>query len=221
MNCSGACTRSCGLYPSPIESLSLLVRIFAIADHWNSFSEGQHVEIRNYILTFLANKGPRLQSFAITVVVQLLCRISKFAWFDEGTSIREIVTETKKFLQATISHCVIGLRILNELVTEMNVKNRNRTLTQHRRIAVSFRDNSLLATFEISLSMLNQIATRSISLEGMAPSEAARAEDTLLEQSLLLLNACLSFDFIGACVDGRIAAAVRARVHLACSLIVV
>ena len=131
--------------------------------------------------------------------MQLLCRITKYAWFDtEGAAIRDIVSETKKFLQATIMHCVIGMRILNELVTEMNVRNRNRTLTQQRKVAVSFRDTALLQAFEVSLSMLNQIATRSIQLEGLPPQEAARVEDALLEQALSLLNGCLNFDFIGA-----------------------
>lgn len=103
------------------------------ADHWNSFSEPQHADIRNYLLHLLATKGPQLQAFAVTTVVQLLCRITKYAWFDEGDQIRQIVTETRKFLGATPHHCAIGMRILHELVNEMNYKNKNRTLTQVRR----------------------------------------------------------------------------------------
>ena len=102
------------------------------ADHWNSFSEPQHVDIRNYLLNFLANKGPLLQTFAVTSVVQLLCRITKYAWFDEGEPIKQIVAETRKFLGATAKHCAIGMRILLELVNEMNYRNRNRSLTQVR-----------------------------------------------------------------------------------------
>ena len=37
-------------------------------------------------------------------------------------------------------HYLLGLRILNVLVTEMNQPTPGRTLTQHRKIAVSFRD---------------------------------------------------------------------------------
>ena len=88
------------------------------------------MDIRNYLLNFLATKGPRLQPFAVTTVVQLLCRITKYAWFDESESIRQIVTETRKFLGATVQHCAIGMRILYELVNEMNYRNKNRTLTQ-------------------------------------------------------------------------------------------
>jgi exportin-7 len=104
-------------------------------------------------------------------------------------------------VQATIYHCVIGVRILNELVSEMNYKNRNRTLTQQRKIAVSFRDHSLFQVFEVSLSLLNQLATRSIPFDTLPANEAGQVEDTLFEQSLTLLASCLQFDFIGTNTD--------------------
>jgi hypothetical protein len=34
---------------------------------------------------------------------------------------RELVDETLKFLSATIDHYIIGLRILNQLVEEINI----------------------------------------------------------------------------------------------------
>ena len=37
-------------------------------------------------------------------------------------------------------HYLLGLKILNSLVSEMNQPTPGRTLTQHRKIAVSFRD---------------------------------------------------------------------------------
>ena len=37
-------------------------------------------------------------------------------------------------------HYLLGLRVLNMLVLEMNQPTPGRTLTQHRKIAVSFRD---------------------------------------------------------------------------------
>ena len=40
-------------------------------------------------------------------------------------------------------HYLLGLRILNMLVTEMNLPTPGRTLTQHRKVAVSFRDQVL------------------------------------------------------------------------------
>lgn len=180
----------------------------------------------DYLLNFLGTKGLNLEEFAVKGVVALICRITKFGWFDAPTDVpvppptgnaaadaaaaaaaaatagmRGIVSETTKFLQATVSHCLIGLRILNDLVTEMNYKSKNRSMTQQRKVAVSFRDASLFQIFEISLSMLNQVATRSIALDALPPHEAAKTEDKIIEYSLQLLISCLSFDFLGSNPD--------------------
>lgn len=40
-------------------------------------------------------------------------------------------------------HYLLGLKILNMLVSEMNNPTPGRSLTQHRKIAVSYRDTSL------------------------------------------------------------------------------
>jgi hypothetical protein len=69
-------------------------------------------------------------------------------------------------LQHTVIHCVIGLKILNELVTEMNQRTKKRSMTQHRKVAVSFRDHSLMQTFEIGIALLNQVSKRQ-GLEGL------------------------------------------------------
>ena len=136
-------------------------------------------------------------------LVQLVCRLTKFAWLDEGSpAIREIVQETNKFLQATFHHCIIGLKLLNALVGEMNYKNKNRSLTQHRKVAVSFRDVALYDVFEISLSMLNSLATRAMPFSAsLSPNEALAVEGQLLDQALHLLFQCLNFDFIGVLPD--------------------
>lgn len=174
----------------------------------------------DYLLNFLGQKGPQLEEFAVKGVVALIVRITKFGWFDaespapapapDGSvappaSMKSLAMDTTKFLQATVHHCVIGLRILNDLVTEMNYKNKNRSMTQHRKVAVAFRDLSLFQVFEISLTMLNQVATRSIALDALAPADAERVESKILEESLQLLVACLSFDFLGSNPDEDVA----------------
>ena len=84
----------------------------------------------------------------------------------------------------------------------MNAKNRNRSLTQHRKVAVSFRDVSLFKVFEISLSVLNSLATRALDFASLGNVEQAlRFEDQLLDQALQLLEKCLTFDFIGVLPD--------------------
>lgn len=74
-------------------------------------------------------------------------------------------------------------------------------ILQHRKVAVSFRDTCLFPIFEIGLSMANQIATRSVGLDGLQPREAAVLEDSMLDLTLSLLTQCLSYDFIGTNPD--------------------
>jgi exportin-7 len=86
-------------------------------------------------------------------------------------------------------HYLLGLKILNMLVTECNQPTPGRTLTQHRKIAVSFRDLALFKIFQMSLIALRQLYSDPAS------------DDKLREQGLSLALQCLSFDFVGTCLD--------------------
>ncbi|KAL3918381.1 MAG: hypothetical protein SGILL_004261 [Bacillariaceae sp.] len=133
-----------------------------ITTHWNSFTVPQRIDIRNYVLSYLANNGPQLQDFVVTGLIKLVCRITKLGWFDDNVH-RELADDVTKFLQATIDHCILGLKILNQLVDELNIPTSGRTLTQHRKTSVSFRDVCLLKVFQLGLTTLKQLQTRAIS----------------------------------------------------------
>ena len=132
-----------------------------ITTHWNSFTVPQRVDIRNYVLGYLANKGPQLQDFLVLSLIKLVCRITKLGWFDDKAH-RELAEDVTKFLQATVDHCILGLKILNQLVDELNIPTAGRTLTQHRKTSVSFRDVSLLKVFQLGLTTLKQLQTGAI-----------------------------------------------------------
>jgi len=132
-----------------------------ITIHWNSFTVPQRIDIRNYVLGYLANKGPTLQDFLVLSLIKLTCRITKLGWFDDSTH-RELADDVTKFLQATVDHCILGLKILNQLVDELNIPTSGRTLTQHRKTSVSFRDVCLLKVFQMGLTTLKQLQTGSI-----------------------------------------------------------
>ncbi|CAM9433954.1 unnamed protein product [Ascophyllum nodosum] len=165
-----------------------------ISNHWNSFTPPQRVEIRNYILNYLGSVGPNLTDYVKTSLIQLLCRITKLGWFDDPQH-REVVDAVMRFLQATNGHYVIGLKILNQLVEEINIPISGRTLPQHRKTAVSFRDLCLLPIFQIALKSMQQIQMRQII--GASPEQ----ENAMLEQALSLCTRCLSYDFIGTNPD--------------------
>lgn len=165
-----------------------------ITTHWNNFTIAQRIDIRNYVLGYLANNGPSLQDFVTLSLIQLVCRITKLGWFDDPTH-RELTEDVTKFLQATIEHCILGLKILNQLVDELNIPSSGGTLTQHRKTSVSFRDLCLLKVFQLGLTTLKQLSTRAISTAN------PRQEAILGEQALSLTVRCLNFDFIGTNPD--------------------
>ncbi|XP_071724978.1 uncharacterized protein [Rutidosis leptorrhynchoides] len=145
------------------------------------------LDIRNYIINYLFTRGPKLQPFVIASLIQLLCRLTKFGWFDDD-KFREVVKDSTNFLsQATPDHFAIGLKILNQLVLEMNQPNPGLPTTHHRRVACNFRDQSLFQIFQISLTSLLQLKN----------DVASR----LQELALSLALKCLSFDFVGTSID--------------------
>ncbi|KAF5937890.1 hypothetical protein HYC85_025396 [Camellia sinensis] len=145
------------------------------------------LDIRNYLTNYLATRGPDLEPFVIGSLIQLFCRVIKFGWFDDD-SFREVVKESMNFLnqQATF-HYAIGLKILNQLISEMNQPNPGLPSTHHRRVACSFRDQSLLQIFRISLTSLCQLKND--------------VGSKLQELALSLSLKCLSFDFVGTSFD--------------------
>ncbi|KAF2300870.1 hypothetical protein GH714_017937 [Hevea brasiliensis] len=102
-------------YALMLASSSLLKQV---TEH--SLSLQLRLDIRYYLVNYLATRGPELQPFVIASLIQLLCRVTKFGWFDDDR-FKEVVKESTNFLsQATSDHYAIGLKILNQLVSEMN-----------------------------------------------------------------------------------------------------
>jgi exportin-7 len=132
-----------------------------ITVHWNNFTVPQRIDIRNYVLAYLANQGPGMQDFLVLSLIKLVCRITKLGWFDDPSH-RELADDVTKFLQATVDHCILGMKILNQLVDELNIPTTGRTLTQHRKTSVSFRDVCLYKVFQMGLTTAKQLQSGSI-----------------------------------------------------------
>ena len=162
-----------------------------ITQYWNNFTLEQKIELRNYVLNYLATHAHILQDFVVNAISKLICRITKLGWFDSPEH-REITEEITKFLEATINHHIIGLKILIALVEEMNAPTVGRTLTIHRKTAVSFRDQSLFPIFQIAITTLRQISMQ-VPTDGVTQKD----RDKMGSLALQLSTACLSFDFIG------------------------
>ncbi|KAL4534670.1 hypothetical protein Ndes2526A_g05549 [Nannochloris sp. 'desiccata'] len=160
----------------------------------HTLSTPVRLEMRSYFVSYLSSRGPSLEPFVVTSLVQLLCRMSKLGWFDDD-GFRAIVADGKALLEAgtrdaSQQHYLLGLKLLQMTVSEMNSPTPGRTLTQHRKVAVSFRDQCLYQAFQLALVALQHLKTA-----------GAGADGKLREQAMSLALACLSFDFVGTCVD--------------------
>ncbi|XP_023702744.1 exportin-7 isoform X3 [Cryptotermes secundus] len=161
----------------------------------------QRVDIRNYVLNYLATR-PKLPNFVIQALVTLFARISKLGWFDSDKDefvFRNVVTDITKFLQGSVEHCMIGVQLLSQLTCEMNQiseADANRSLTKHRKIASSFRDTQLFEIFRLSCSLLGTARENCKSL-----NFNDEGQHGLMTQLLRLAHNCLTFDFIGTSTD--------------------
>ncbi|XP_024031073.1 exportin-7 [Morus notabilis] len=143
------------------------------------------LDIRNYLISYLDTRGAKLEPFVIGSLIQLFCRVTKFGWFDDDR-FREVVKEMN-FLSQAPCHYAIDLKILNQLVSEMNQPHPGLSVSRQRRIASIFREQSLLQIFQISISSLHQLKND--------------VESKLQELALSLSLSCLSFDFLGTSFD--------------------
>jgi len=156
----------------------------------SSLSPQLRLDMRNYVINYLATKGTVLETFVTTSLIQLLSRITKTGWLDTDDTHREVVADIMNFLtQPNSTHYHIGLKIFNNLVTEMNQQTPGTSLISQRKIAVSFRHNVLLQIFQVSLQALQSLQSD--------PNTEAR----LKEQATALVLCCLSYDFVGTSLD--------------------
>ncbi|WIA44165.1 hypothetical protein OEZ86_010498 [Tetradesmus obliquus] len=182
-HCKAILDNSRSPYAQLLASSSLL-RL--VTEH--ALSAQIRIEMKKYFMQYLDTHGPGMEAYVCTSVVQLLCRTVKLAWFDADAP-RGIVDECKALMErGSPGHYLLALKVLTMLVSEINTATPGRTLTAHRKIAVSFRDLSLLSVFKVALVALRQLLDN-------------RAEPRLKEQGLTLALACLSFDFVGTCLD--------------------
>ncbi|XP_072056539.1 uncharacterized protein [Arachis hypogaea] len=144
-------------------------------------SSQQHMETSKQSLSDLETIGSELFSFVIILVIRIPPLTG--AQFTLGSC--SLVHHSNFY--ATPGHYAIGLKILNQLISEMNQANAGLPATNHRRVACSFRDQSLYQIFQISLTSLGQLKNDVIS--------------QLQELALSLSLKCLSFDFVGTSID--------------------
>ncbi|XP_070139108.1 ran-binding protein 16 isoform X6 [Drosophila bipectinata] len=161
----------------------------------------QRIHIRSYTLSYLATRT-NLQHFVIQALVTLLAKITKLGWFDayKGEFVfQNLLEDVKTFLQGSVEHCIVGVQILSQLVSEMNSiveLDAHLSFSKNRKIATSFRDLQLYDTFLLSCSLLITARENSKNI-----NFSDDLQQTLMSHLLRLTKNCLSFDFIGSSTD--------------------
>ncbi|XP_053623394.1 exportin-7-B isoform X2 [Plodia interpunctella] len=165
----------------------------------NSLSVQQRLDIRNYVLNYLATR-PKLANFVVQSLVSLFARITKLGWFDtikDDCVFHNVMNDVTNFLQGPTEMCTIGVQLLSQLVVEMNQVSEadaNRSLAKHRKIASSFRDTQLFEIFRLACSMLSATRGKALDMSDSRPH-------ALIAAVLKLAHNCLTFDFIGTTGD--------------------
>jgi len=162
-----------------------------VTKHWNAFNvNGQPLDLITYLLSYLWNKGTQLSDIVRASVVQLLCKVIKLGLLaDEDYT--ESIASINKFTIGPVESRIIGLEILDQLVYEMNERYKNSSIAQHRKVAINFRDQSLLPIFSDAMNALFSLN------ESSAQFPLSPLDDKLLDKTLSVVIKCLNFDFIG------------------------
>lgn len=162
----------------------------------------QRVDIRNYLLNYLATR-PGLQAFVIQALVALLAKLTRYGWFDlykDEYVFRSIVQDVKGFLNnGDARMMMIGVQILSQLVCEMNQipeVDVNLTFTKHRKISCAFRDTQLYDVFLLACDLLGRARDNAKDL-----NFSDEAQSGLVTHLLNLARNCLTYDFIGTSGD--------------------
>ena len=95
-------------------------------------------------------------------------------------------------MQSTPEHGVLGLRVFDTLIQELNQRYTTHTISVHRQISILFRENGLTSIFDRVLESLYSLQS------APAPNSP---QEALLARTLSLAKSCLSFDFIGTAIS--------------------
>lgn len=136
---------------------------------------------------------------AVAALIQLLVRATKIGWF-EADAQQGVVKDVVTFLsQPSVGVYLLGLRILDALVVEMNTPSSGYSVIAQRKTAVSFRDTALLSIFTVALTSLRQL--RGEEAGGPHPPPSGAEGERVTEAASGLALRCLSFDFVGTSLD--------------------
>jgi len=76
------------------------------------------------------------------MVILVIVKVTKLSWF-EHTEIQSIVSDLINLCNISQQHCLIAMKVMDDLIIEMGYVQRQKNLISNRRVSLSFRDNGL------------------------------------------------------------------------------
>ncbi|KJP89407.1 hypothetical protein AK88_00850 [Plasmodium fragile] len=167
-----------------------------ITNEWNKIEQNEKDELKEFVLSYLYNKGVDILNLSSNVLgnlVRLYVRIVKLSWL-ENTNYSLIIKQVDYFLKSVTSHWIIGLYIYAALIEDMHPQCGVNS-AKNRRCAISFRDYVLKDIFKVGIETLEEFVKGSIRIE------LRMDENRLLIKILELIYNSLSFDFMGTMIN--------------------
>jgi len=72
--------------------------------NWNHLLPQQHVDFRNYVLSYLGRHGPSCETFVSSYLVQLVATLTKLGW-STSEEHQQIVSEVRRTLEDQMRAC--------------------------------------------------------------------------------------------------------------------
>ncbi|GFE54549.1 importin-beta N-terminal domain-containing protein [Babesia ovis] len=170
--------------------------VTVITNNWSHVPDSQKLELREFLLNYIYNRGPEMLKCAPEVLgqfIHLYCRIVKLGWLEEVYN-HPVVQHVGQFLAATTQHWIIGLSIYADLTQEMQPQ-MGKFVAKLRRGALNFKETVLPKIFAVTVQTLEQFHN------GTARVGDSYEELRMLQQILQLCYNCLSFDFMATMPD--------------------
>ncbi|CAG9314244.1 unnamed protein product [Blepharisma stoltei] len=126
-----------------------------ITKKWSLFSHECRLSLYKHILSNLVSKGEDIYkagNMVLLSLLRLLCRIARQSWND-STEFTKLPTYALEFLTQSPVYICIGLQLIDTLIEDMSPSSEN-ALTQHKRNAKQFQQDSLPALFGSCTSAL-------------------------------------------------------------------
>ncbi|KAF8927100.1 Exportin 7 [Dissophora ornata] len=159
-----------------------------VEDHFITFTAAEQHGLRSFVLQYVY-RNPGLPPFILAAQAQLFSIITNLGWVD-NQEFRPLLDHIQVFFRHGVGHRVLGVQILASVTTQMNLPGlRNVVCTT----TISQRDSASCMYAQYHRTKAAQLLHRLPIYLHNIDSDSEKLKEAIL----LLMKACLAFDFIG------------------------